>query len=172
MKARCPYCGAEIDLSEIFREGDLHAVIRLLPSFGQHHRLIWEYVELFGITPISRHASKMRRLLEELGRLWEAEGFNFNRQIYSISKAGIAEALRECVNRAGLKPKNHNYLKQVMVTIAEREEKERSIQAERDLRDKEKQLMQGEVLPDSSDYEIPEDIRERVRNIGQGKFKS
>jgi hypothetical protein len=135
---RCPYCRTELDLTEVFRDEDLRAVIELRAVFGEHGRLVWEYAELFGVTPLAKKSAKLRRILGELAKLWQAEAFEFRRTRHAISRAGIAEAIKSVVSRRFESAlTNHNYLKQVMVAVAEREAKDKSRADERDLRRRE-----------------------------------
>lgn len=128
----------------VFQEGDVSAIIQMLPSFGKHAHAVMGYCYLFGVSPMHLKAKKLRLLLEELKRLFDGESFSFERRKYAISHAGIAEALDIMIKRDFAKPlSNHNYLKQVMITISEREGKAAGSQAEKGLRKKEAGLMSG-----------------------------
>ena len=73
------------------------------------------------------------------------EAFTCERRTYSISRAGIAEALDVMVKREFARTlTNHNYLKQVMIGISEREGKAAGKTAEKDLRRRERKLMAGD----------------------------
>ena len=137
---------------ELKQDSDLYAIIKMLPVFGKYSNLAWAYVELFGIAPMSKHTAKIRAILEVLKMVFQAEGFTFNRKRYSISHAGIAEALNVVVLKNFQdRLENHNYLKKVMIGISEKEERESGKQAERDLRKKEGGLMSGTRYPEAEE---------------------
>lgn len=179
MKFNCPFCQKESDFMEVQLESDLHAIIKLMPSFGQHAHVVMGYCYLFGVSPLKVKAKKLRILLDEIKRLFDAEAFTFDKARYAISRAGIAEALNTVVKRNFSSPlSNHNYLKQVMVTIAEDEARKNNKQAERDLRKKEDILMSGNRCADhEGQVEVPplktmpaacltdEQIRENKRRL-------
>jgi hypothetical protein len=171
MNAPCPYCRKELDLMEIFHESDTSAIIQMLPSFGKHAHAVMGYCYLFGVTPFRLKAKKLRLLLDELKRLFDAESFSFEKRLYGISHAGIAEALDVMIKRNFDRTlHNHNYLKAVMIAISEREGKAAGKQAEKDLRKKEVLLMSGSdrghdaearrdriVSPEAEAYPVPEE---------------
>ncbi|PKN35626.1 MAG: hypothetical protein CVU61_02050 [Deltaproteobacteria bacterium HGW-Deltaproteobacteria-19] len=138
MKFRCPYCSKECDYLEIRLEGDLLTIIKMQVVFGKHAHLVWTYTELFGIRPMRSRAKKIRVLQEEMKSLFQAEAFTYNRRTYRISTQGIAEALNIIVHRHFDDPlENHNYLKKIMITIAEREAREAGRSAEQGLKKRE-----------------------------------
>jgi len=144
MNFPCPYCKRELNLMELQAESDLMAIIRMSASFGKHNNLVWTYAELFGITPMRAKAKKLRLILEELKKLFDGGGFSYRQRLYRITPEGIAEALNVVVKKNfadGLD--SHNYLKKVMINIAEREDKTAGRRAEKDLRAKEASLMSG-----------------------------
>lgn len=145
MKSNCPYCKREIELMEVFQESDTSAILQMLPSFGNKYaHLVMGYCYLFGVSPLHLKAKKLRLLLEELKRLFDAESFTFERKVYGISHAGIAEALDAMIKRNFTRTlANHNYLKQIMIGISEREGKASGRLAEKDLRQKEASIMSG-----------------------------
>ena len=137
-------------------DADLHAIIRMLPSFGPHANLVAAYTELFGITPLKTRRKKWRLLLEEMKRLFDGESFIFNRHAYPITRAGIAEALNLIVHRHWeSRMENHNYLKKIMIGISEREGKVAGLAAEKDLRAREARLATGSR--DAGPYPVPEE---------------
>jgi hypothetical protein len=141
---------------EIFHESDTSAIIMMLPSFGKHAHAVMGYCYLFGVTPFRLKAKKLRLLLEELKRLFDSESFSFEKRKYGISHAGIAEALDVMIKRNFSRTlPNHNYLKQIMIGISEREGKAAGRQAEKDLRKKEAGLMSGSR--DAGPYPVPEE---------------
>jgi len=164
MKCRCPHCRLDFDLESVLADNDIVAAIKIMPTFGRHSNLVWAYLELFGIGPLFNKRKKLRVLLEEMRTLYESESFSFQRKKYSISKAGISEALNMMVHRNFASPlTNHNYLKQVMLGIAEREGKEASKQNERSLREKEDNLRSG--IRRELTTEQAEQNRERIQGI-------
>ena len=124
---------------EIQMDKDLRFVFDALPSFGtRYSHLVMGYCQLFGVTPFAVKSKKLRLLIEEMKRLFDAQAFSYQKKTYAISHSGIAEALDLCVKKDFQRHlENHNYLKRVMVTIAEREGKTQSRQAEKDLRARE-----------------------------------
>lgn len=165
MKAKCPFCLRELDLMEVFHESDTSAIIMMLPSFGTKYApLVMGYCYLFGVTPFRLKAKKLRLLLEEMKRLFDAESFTFEKRKYGISHAGIAEALDVMIKRNFTRPlPNHNYLKSVMVTISEREGKVAGRQAEKDLRKREDALRSGIRPVDVT--EIPAEAKAEIEMI-------
>lgn len=144
MKFDCPYCRKGLDLMELHLESDLNVIIRMMPAFNGHAHLVMGYCYLFGVSPLKLKAKKLRILLEEMKRLFDAEAFSFEKKKYTISRQGIAEALDIVVKREfATLLHNHNYLKQVMIGIADRERQVASKQAERDLRIKEQRILSG-----------------------------
>ena len=144
---------------------DLNAIIAMLNTFGRHHAVVWAYAELFGVVPFHAKAKKLRLILEELKKLFDAGGFSYQKRLYRISPEGIAEALNVVVKKNfadGLD--SHNYLKKVMIGIAEREDKDSGRRTEKDLRKKEASLMSGsrdgeKLTRDVNDsaYPVPEE---------------
>ena len=146
--SNCYHCRKAIDLMEVFHEDDLRAIIGLSGSFDRHAHVVMGYCYLFGCSPLKLKAKKLRLLLEEMKRLFDAEAFTWERVKYSISRAGIAEALDVMVKRNFSTPlSNHNYLKQVMIDIAGREYQSKSRQGEKDLRKREGAAMSGGSYP-------------------------
>lgn len=134
---------------DVMAEGDLRAIFQLLPKFGSqaNANLVWAYVELFGISPLKSHTKKLRLLLEEMARLFEMESFSYQKKNYRISRKGIADALNATVHRSFPDNlQNHNYLKKIMIAIAEEEARAQGRQAEEDLRGAEEGLKQGRHL--------------------------
>jgi hypothetical protein len=118
------------------------AIIRMLPSFGRHANVVMGYCYQFGVSPLSLKAKKLRNLLMEIKTLFETESFSFEKRRYRISQAGIAEALSIVEKRTFHAPlDSHNYLKKIMIGIADREEKAAGRKAEADLRAREGRLM-------------------------------
>jgi len=167
---------------ELQAETDLIAIIKMQPVFGKHAYLVWAYLELFNITPMKAKTKKIRVILEEVKTLFQAEAFNFQKKTYRISLHGIAEALNTIVHRHFDMPlKSHGYLKSVMVTISEREEREKCRQAEQDLRKREDRLRypvreeqveppgrgkgQGARVKEESESLTPEQIEENKRRV-------
>lgn len=161
MKITCPHCNKKYALAEATRDENLRAIIKMQPIFGKHARLVFEYVEQFGVSPLTIKTRKIRRLLEVMARLFEQGTYSHQKKIYRISPAGIAEALTIVCTRHLDGLENHNYLKKVMIGISEQEERERGKQAERDLRAKEKKLQAVETTDGPVPWgEVgPEDIK-------------
>jgi hypothetical protein len=157
---------------------DLEFVIKALPSFGtRYSHLVMGYAQLFGVTPFHLKAKKLRLIIEEMKKLFDAQSFTWQKKTYAISHAGIAEALDICIKKNFSEHlENHNYLKKVMVGISEREGKEGSRRAEKDLRKKE---LDSGLRRNDSEEEVPLRITpeqaqknlEKVRDILGGFAK-
>ncbi len=139
MNFNCPYCGKESNFMDIQTSKDLEFVIAALPSFStRYSHLVMGYAQLFGVTPMHLKAKKLRLIIEEMKKLFDAQSFTWQKKLYPISHAGIAEALDICIKKNFSEHlENHNYLKKVMVGISEREGKNQSRAAEKDLRQSE-----------------------------------
>ena len=154
-------------------DDDWKSIITLLPMFGTHGKLVFEYVEKFGIKPLATKSSKVLRLLRQMGKLFETESFEWRKCNKSLSKSGIVEALEIVVNKNFDVPlENHNYLKKVMVGISEREGKEKSVRAEREMRKREKLSLRG-VGPSKPEAvnRSPLSEKEKEEPMSTGEFK-
>jgi len=148
---------------ELQAHQDVMAIIKMSVSFGKHNNLVWAYAELFGVVPFHAKAKKLRLILEELKKLFDASSFSYRKRLYRISTEGIAEALNVVVKKNfadGLD--SHNYLKKVMITIAEREDKDSGRGTEKDLRKKEAALMSGSRSDGSERGRDAEARRDRI----------
>jgi len=168
MMLRCPYCRREIDPSDLKEENDIVAIIKMVPTFGNSANLVWAYVDLFDISPLGKKMKKARNLFGDVKSLFDAEEFSFNKKRYKISRAGICEAMNIVVKRNYVTPlDSHNYLKRVMIGIAEREAQEAGRQAEKELRRKEEKLMSGERPLSEEQIEANRKrLREMMKQIG------
>lgn len=158
----CPYCTKELNYMELQMDKDLHYVFEALPTFGQRYsNLVMAYVYLFGVTPMAIKAKKMRIIIEEMKRLFDSQAFSYQKKTYQISHAGIGEALDLCVKKNFPEYlENHNYLKRVMMTISEREGKNQSRAAEKDIKTREQKQMAGNGRPgDDAPIHITEEQR-------------
>jgi hypothetical protein len=143
MKVNCPRCRSPYDYRELVKDGALMEIIQMQPDFGHNAKLVLEYAALFDSTrPIN--ALKLKRILGEIRELYTGGRFILNRTTYEISKNGIVEALKVLCNKRFTDAlPNHNYLKKVMISIAEKEAEELSIKKEKELRRKEAELRSG-----------------------------
>jgi len=91
-------------MREAQAEGEWADIIRLLPCFEGHGRLVFEYVELFGVTPLKLKIKKILRLLQEVAKLFETSRFLFQKKEYKVSKPGIVEGLRAVCNKGFQEP--------------------------------------------------------------------
>ena len=141
---KCPHCGNKFSFQEAEANEEWREIIKLLPAFGRHGKLVFEYLENFSLNPLKARSKKVLRLLTDMSKLFEGEQFNLKQTTYKISRIGIIEALTVVNNKNFSSPiENHNYLKKVMLGISEREEKEMSIEGEKRLRKKEDELRAG-----------------------------
>lgn len=146
-------------------------VIRMLPDFGPHGRLAWEYAELFNISP-PLNARKLYRILSEVREFFAGGGFVFRQKRYEISRDGLAAAMRTVCNALGERKtaplQNHNYLKKVAVGVAEEEAAKRSKENERNLRERERGLKSGNRAEDgvAGGAGMPEFVKDFIRGFG------
>lgn len=151
---------------DIQEENDLVAIIKMQQTFGKNSNAVWAYLELFGISPLRAKRKKLRLLLEEMKSLFDSGSFKFQKKIYRISHDGMAEALNIVAHRNFPDHlENHNYLKKVMVGIAEREAQAAGVQAEKDLRQKEERLKVGHRDPEQAEVNKRR-VQELIKNIG------
>lgn len=166
MNFDCPYCHKRLNLMDLQLESDLMAIIRMQPLFGRHADLVWGYIELFGITPRTAKAKKIRTLLDDMRTLLETGGFSYQKKRYRISRDGIVEALNIMVRRNFEMPlTNHNYLKTIMIPISEREGKAAGRKSEEDLKAKEERLRLG-VRDEATTEMGVRSIGDILKNIG------
>ena len=163
----CPKCAYKFDYREAVMDDDWREIIGLLPVFERHDKLVFEYVEKFGINPLRIKGSKVLRLLRQIARLFEKGSFEWRKSNKSISKSGIVEALEIVSNKNfDTSLENHNYLKKVMVGIAEREAKEKSARAERELRKSEVRGQRSDVKNQKEEWEMTTgEFKERLGKL-------
>ena len=138
---RCPICSGDFDVREAMMDSEWRDIISLLPTFGGHGKLVFEYVEKFGVNPLRVKSKKILRLLTEMSGLLRAGEFIYQKRKYSASKGVVIEAIKVVNNKHFENPlENHNYLKKVMISLSDEEAKEESKRAERELRLKEDRL--------------------------------
>ncbi|MBN1830271.1 MAG: hypothetical protein JW884_14155 [Deltaproteobacteria bacterium] len=167
MKVVCPYCGKKLDMDLVIDDADWKAIIALSGSLKEYSSLVFAYLELFGLAPLSRNKKRVRVILEEVKRLFDAESFRYRKVDYRISRQGIAEALNIMIHRHFPdRIDNHNYLKKIMIGISEREMAAQSKRDEASLRDREERLRRGEHLSE----EDMQRNRDRARALARGIF--
>lgn len=168
MKGTCPHCGAKIDLAEVMADADFRAIMETIPLFGPHWNLVWAYLELFGVFSVAARRKKIRVLVDEMKVLFQKETFSFKKKTYQVSRAGIADALNTTVHKHfETTLSNHNYLKMVLLGIAEQEAKTAGRQAEADLKGKEDRLRSGIRSEESKPLDASENQR-RARELAGG----
>lgn len=152
---RCDKCGEKLDISAGVFTDDWVEIMRLLPSFSPNSKIVFEYVELHNVFPLQTKSKKILRLLTELAGLYEHEKFRFGKAEYSISKKGISEALTIVCNKNFSGPLDgHNYLKKVMISISEKELKERRDADDKALRKKENRILNQPVTENKQTEEV------------------
>lgn len=140
---KCVRCGFPQDIRDASKNQSLIEIIQMQVVFAPHSRLVFEYAELFDTTrPIK--PAKLCRVLSELKDIWSNGMFAYQKTVYVISRDGIAQGLKLVCNKNFAAPlENHNYLKKVLISIAEDETKKRGDLAEKELRHREAQLRAG-----------------------------
>ena len=109
-------------MREVVMDEDLACVFGALPRFGDHARLAHEYCEKFGVTPYGKNLKKLGRLLGEVAALFEQRKFSYQKRQVDVSLPVIVEGLKTVCNKRFEQPlENHNYLKRVLMTLAEKE---------------------------------------------------
>lgn len=155
MKLKCPKCLYEYDPRAATKDQAMLQVIQMQPEFAQHSKLVFEYAELFDtIRPVK--AAKLLRILTEVLDIWKAGQFVFQKRFYRISKEGMAQALKTVCNKNLVSLDNHNYLKKVMVTVAEEE----AVKLEKALKEKEARIRASAPHEDADGLNGPVSMRE------------
>ncbi len=166
MKLKCPQCGFEYGWLDAVRDDDLKAIIQMQGDFAPHSKLVFEYAGLFGTTrPIK--AAKLLRVLTEVREIWTSGSFAFQKTRYAISREGMAHSLKTVCNKRLAALDNHNYLKKVMVSVAEAELQKRSAETERALKEKESRLRYrpGATSGPEDAQEVPPGVKAEMDRI-------
>jgi len=155
LKLTCPVCGAEIGLDQAGQAAELMALGRAAAAFGEDWDLVSEYLELFRARPGGPLLLKKRlRLAREVWGLWERGYFECDGREYRVSREAVREALRQMGNRGLQGLKNHNYLKKILVSQAQEEDRA----AERERRGREESLLAGRGRPAPPAVVTPENV--------------
>jgi len=173
LKISCPYCNETFDLEAYLKDSVMIQVIKMLPDFGPHGRLVWEYAELFRIGP-PLNARKLYRVLAEVREMFVGQGFDFQKRRYEISREGLATALRTVCNqmgsgRPGGSPlQNHNYLKKCAIQISEEEAAKKSTEEEWKRRGEEEKLRRGDprISQITQIQNLPGKVKDLLGRIG------
>jgi hypothetical protein len=167
-------------LREAMAEQEWVDVMCLLPVFGNQSRLAFEYAEKFNIHPMKIKVKKLLRLLTDIAGLFKTGKFVLNRREYEVSQRGIVEALTIVNNKNFEQPlENHNYLKKVLASIADKErtESRSALDAEQRRNETEKRRTgetetktQNREMPlcgtdEPGEYLTPAEIKKRAREL-------
>lgn len=165
MNLKCPKCTYEFDFRQATKDQATLQIIRIYPEFVPYNKLVFEYAELFETTkPVK--PLKLLRILSEVLEMWKSGRFAFQKRVYEISKEGMAQALKTVCNKSFSTPlENHNYLKKVMLTIAEEEAKKKSAAAEKALLEKEAMLRGRGKPEDLNNFERPVALGDVAKNL-------
>jgi hypothetical protein len=164
MKIKCPFCNGNFNLEDYVKDTIMVQVIKMMPDFGAHGRLVWEYAEMFGISP-PLNARKLHRILSEVLEFFRGGGFVFQQKKYEISRDGLAAGIRTVCNAAIKGPlTNHNYLKKICIGIAEEEAKRRGKDEEGRRRKAESNIQAGDRVERIAD--VPGKVRDLLGKIG------
>lgn len=166
----CPHCGKKFEITGAMKNQALHEIISLGRFFVPKQQLFFEYALLrIGTRNLANSEMKLARILEELKALWETGRFSYKHKIYTISRDGIAEALKATCGRDLRGPlPNNNYLKSVMVQIAVKEAEEAGRVREKELMDRERQQRSSGVRAGEHEGEKPlppEEAKGKVREL-------
>jgi len=166
---RCPICGGDFDVREAMMDQEWREIIGLLPGFGGQGRLVFEYVEKFGVGPLRIKSKKILRLLKEVSRLFDTGEFAYQKRKYSASSRVVIEALKVVNNKHFSQPlENHNYLKKVMISLQQEVNREASKRKEREMRNAELGTRNAEQEgQDAGDFVS---AAEYLKSIGKGSL--
>lgn len=169
MKITCPHCGTKIDLAEASADQDYLAIMQIYGTFEPNVApLVWGYVELFGVLPFGKNLKKLRTLMGDVKKLLDSEAFTYDRQLYHISRKGIVDALNVIIRRHWTsRLKNHNYLKEVMRSAADKEAQTAGKQAEGDLYEKEAAAKMRPAADDEIGAISEEQRRDNLKRVGE-----
>jgi hypothetical protein len=158
VKLRCPACGQDFSLDAAVKDRDLDALVKMAAQFGLDWPLVSEYLDCFRFRRDGALAVKKRlRLAREVGEMWRTCKFSFRGEHFRIGLPELRESLAEICNRELLGLKNHNYLKTILVTAAQKT----SQREERELKEKEGRLRAGEKPEEPAEPE-PEALNPQV----------
>jgi len=137
--------------------------------FGKSWPLVWEYTGTFATRYLGPIApAKRLRIVRDLARLWESSIFQVQGKRYKIDKAGIIAGMLTVCNSEKFGFKNHNYLKRVLMTDAER------VSAEGLTAGEERQMDEGrrtkDRCPVSEERMTPEAQAQFKKKLGINKF--
>lgn len=165
MNLRCPKCLHEYDYRQATKDKAVVQMLGMMPEFAPHSGLVLEYLELFETTRPLKPA-KLLRIMTEMRDIWTAGQFAFQKRVFEISRQGFAQALKTvCNKRFDVALENHNYLKKVMISVAEQEAQKRSVDAERALREKEARLRASTRPENTSHMERPTPIGDLAKKL-------
>jgi len=121
MKLICPYCGNKYSIDEATRAETLVNLTQAMAGYGKWCPLVWEYTSAFATKRLGAIApAKRLRIAKELARLWETGIFAVDQKQYRITRDGIIQGLRTVCDLEKFGFKNHNYLKKILQSDAER----------------------------------------------------
>ena len=164
-KLICPHCERSFDI-EAVEDADLwRERAEIAARLGHAWKPVNEYIEAFRATRGSRLSNRKQiRLLAEIARLWEAGRFEFDGKRYKISQPEILKGLTAVCNADKTGFQNHNYLKKVLMTGAEKLSAEGLTAGEEEKRE-EKRREQGAGSREDEGFLSPEEIRKRAREF-------
>jgi len=167
---RCPMCGKTFNVQDAMMDQEWREIIQLLPSFGGHGRLIFEYIEKFGVSPLRMKSKKILRLLEEMARLFKTGEFMYQKRKHTAGLPVVIEAIKAVCNKHFAIPiENHNYLKKVMIGLQEEAEREKSKRKEKELREREIVLKSEIRHPKSETGEMT--AQEYLASVGKESLR-
>ncbi len=168
---KCVRCGFPQDIRDASKNQHLIEIIQMQAVFAPHSRLVFEYAELFDTTrPIK--PAKLCRVLSEIREIWTNGKFAYQRTVYAISRDGIAQGLKlVCGKNFSAPLENHNYLKKVLISIAEEEAKKRADHTEKELARREAMLRAGrrEEPVEKHDSPTAKEELSKIKNIIGGR---
>ena len=139
LKLICPVCHSRYSMAEATHEKAMREMIDLASKFGHNWGLVFDYSECFRAAQWgSVREQKRLRLLKEIWGLFEKSEFEIDHKKYRTDRVCIIAAIRAVVDAEKFGFRNHNYLKRVLITNAERVSAEGLTAKEEAAREKER----------------------------------
>jgi len=117
MKLICPHCQSSFSLEEAAKDVMHHEIASLAAKFGPGWQFAQGYVDCFRQSQFGRiRLEKRLLLLKEVWAIIAQERFEFKGHGYRTSHAAMKLGMYRIIKLDKWGLKNHNYLKQVLIT--------------------------------------------------------